>query len=99
MDQKPQSIPSPLVDAVREGRAVLFLGSGASYGAIHPSSKTIPQGNQLRDLICDKFLNGDLKTSSLIECSDYAIDSHDLNIFQQFIRDVFDPFQPQTSTN
>jgi cold shock CspA family protein len=94
MDQKPQSIPSPLVDAVREGRAVLFLGSGASYGAIHPSSKTIPQGNQLRDLICDKFLNGDLKTSSLIECSDYAIDSHDLNIFQQFIRDVFDPFQP-----
>jgi SIR2-like domain len=88
------SLPLPLLDAVREGRAMLFLGAGASYGAMHPGGKKVPDANELRNLICDRFLSSDLKTSSLIECSDYAIDSHDLNTFQQFIRDTFNPFTP-----
>jgi hypothetical protein len=90
----PSSIPSPLIDAVREGRVVLFLGAGASYGALHPHGNKVPDGNHLRDLICDKFLDNDMKSSSLMECSDYAIDSHDLTTFQQFIRETFIDFSP-----
>jgi cold shock CspA family protein len=87
-------LPTPLIDAVREGRGVLFLAAGASYGAHHPQGNKVPDGNRLRDLICDRFLNGELKSSTLIECADYAIDSHDLNTFQQFIRDTFVDFLP-----
>jgi hypothetical protein len=54
-------IPSALIDAVKEQRAVLFLGAGASVGAKHPKSHLIPLGDRLRDLICDKFLGGALK--------------------------------------
>ena len=89
-----EPLPGALVDAVREARAVLFLGAGASRGAVHQPQEEVPDGNQLRDLICDRFLNGEMKSASLLECSDYAIDSHDLGTFQQFIRDRFIGFQP-----
>jgi hypothetical protein len=94
MDDIAQPLPAPLIEAVRDGRALLFLGAGASYGALHPKASRVPDGDRLRDLICDRFLNGEMKTSTLIECSDYAIDSHDLNTFQQFIRSTFIDFSP-----
>jgi hypothetical protein len=36
-------VPPTLIDAVKEQRAVLFLGAGASRGAKHPQSDQIPQ--------------------------------------------------------
>ncbi len=32
-------IPKILVDHIREGQVVLFLGSGASIGAVQPENK------------------------------------------------------------
>lgn len=32
-------IPSILIDKIRKGNVGLFLGSGASYEAIHPKNK------------------------------------------------------------
>jgi hypothetical protein len=48
-------IPPPLFEAIKEQRAVLFLGAGASKGAKHPTHIPIPQGDELRNLICEKF--------------------------------------------
>jgi len=48
-------LPPVLVEAVREQRAELFLGSGASYDAVHPKGDKVPLGSTLRDLICDRF--------------------------------------------
>ena len=58
-------IPQALISAVKEQRAVLFLGAGASRGAKHPNGDPIPQGDCLRNLICDKFLGGELKQKPL----------------------------------
>ena len=87
-------IPPDLIDAVKQQRAVLFLGAGASSNAKHPDNKKIPQGDDLRDLICDKFLGGDLKDKSLNTVSDMAVSETNLQEFQTYIRNLFDPFNP-----
>jgi hypothetical protein len=87
-------LPPALVEAVREQRAVLFLGSGASYDAVHPKGDRIPLGDTLRDLICDRFLGGGLKGKPLTAVSAMAASEAGLVQFQKYIRDLFDPFQP-----
>ena len=83
-----------MIDAVKQQRAVLFLGAGASSNAKHPTNKIIPQGNDLRDLICDKFLGGELKDKSLNTIADMAVSETSLHKFQTYIRELFDPFNP-----
>ncbi|MDX1940289.1 MAG: SIR2 family protein [Saprospiraceae bacterium] len=88
-------LPKPLLDSIIAQKAVLFLGAGASWGAKNPQGKTIPVGNQLRDIISDNFLNGKLKDRSLAEITEYAINETDLLTVQRFIRDFFLAFEPE----
>jgi hypothetical protein len=83
-----------LVDAIREQRAVLFLGAGASWHAKHPKGDQIPQGDRLRDLICDKFLGGKLKERPLSAVAAIAANEAGFAAFQQYIHDLFMPFEP-----
>src|SRR4051794_4930155 len=87
-------LPPALVDAVKDQRAVLFLGAGASRDAVHPSGVHIPQGDRLRDLICDKFLGGTLKQRPLSAVSAMAANEAGLAAFQSYINDLFRPFEP-----
>jgi tetratricopeptide (TPR) repeat protein len=87
-------IPPLLVEAVKEQRAVLFLGAGASRGAANPTGALIPAGDHLRDLICDKFLGGKLKDRPLTIVSAMAANEAGLAGFQLYIRDLFLPFDP-----
>ena len=89
-----ENIPSALIDAVKEQRAVLFLGAGASTGARHPKGQQIPHGNNLRDLICDKFLNGKLKDRPLIAVAAMAANEAGPQVLQLYIRDLLLPFTP-----
>jgi hypothetical protein len=43
-------LPAGLLDAVREQRAVLFLGSGASLDAKNPNDQAMPGSTQLASL-------------------------------------------------
>ena len=88
------ALPQTLIDAVREQRAVLFLGSGASHGSKHPEGKKVPLGNALRDMISDQFLGGKLKDKPLTAVSAMAANEVGLRHFQKFIHDLFEPFQP-----
>jgi tetratricopeptide (TPR) repeat protein len=88
------ALPQLLVDAVREQRAILFLGAGASIGAPHPKGVNIPLGDALRDQISEKFLNGELKNKSLVAVAAMAANDHGLTSLQTFIRDLFLPFTP-----
>lgn len=54
------ALPQGLVDAVKEERAVLFLGAGASRDAVHPRNLQIPASEGLRDFLCDRFFGGSL---------------------------------------
>jgi len=87
-------IPPALIDAITEQRTVLFLGAGASRDAKHPKRDQIPQGDRLRDLICDKFLGGKLRQKPLNAVAAMAASEAGISIFQTYIRDLFMPFEP-----
>ena len=87
-------IPAVLIDAIKEERAVLFLGAGASRQAEHPKGIQIPQGDKLRDLICEKFLGGALKQKPLPTVAAMATSEASPFRFQAYIRDLFLPFGP-----
>ena len=88
------TLPPTLTNAVKDQRAVLFLGAGASLQATHPAGKTIPEGHNLRNIICDTFLEGQLKDKPLSAVSAIVANEVGLSTFQSFIRDLFEPFQP-----
>jgi tetratricopeptide (TPR) repeat protein len=88
------TLPATLIDAVRDQRVVLFLGAGASRGAQHSKGAKIPQGDALRDLICDKFFSGALKDRPLTAVSAMAANEAGLVPFQKYIHDLFDPYEP-----
>ncbi|WP_289303193.1 SIR2 family protein, partial [Methylophaga sp. UBA3996] len=81
-----------LVDRIREGRVVLFLGSGALVGATLPSNP-IPLGNDLRDVLCSKFLNEKFRDSDLAHVSAMAISHASLIDVQDFIKDYLSGIQ------
>ena len=45
-----------LLDQIRDGSAMLFLGAGASHGARGPNGEKPLSANELRDRLSDKFL-------------------------------------------
>lgn len=55
-----------LLSQILNGKAILFLGAGASLDASSSDGKYVGlTGNQLRDLICDEFLSGKSKGKNL----------------------------------
>jgi hypothetical protein len=87
-------LPPGLVSAVEGQSAVLFLGAATSIGARHPRNENIPNGNQLRDLLSDKFLGGALKDKALSAVAEYAASETNLRAVQLYIRDLLTDFAP-----
>ena len=87
-------LPPILIDAIKDQRAILFLGSGASRDAQHPKGDAMPLGDKLRDLICDNFFAGALKAKPLTAVAAMAANEAGLLPFQKYIHDLFEPFQP-----
>ena len=88
------NIPDVLVAQVRQGSAALLLGAGASYGAIGPSSESPPDSRELGRLLSQEFLGGEHQDDPLHVVSELAISEADLFTVQEYIRHVFDEFQP-----
>lgn len=87
-------IPSGLLEAVREGRAVLFLGAGASVGATDAKGNEIPIGSGLGAEIDREFLGSQFKNEDFKTIYDYACSERDVVTIQRFIRDYLLPFHP-----
>ena len=83
-----------LISAVREQRAILFLGAGASVGAKAAGGEKIPIGDRLRDKLCDKFLGGQLKDRPLVAVAAIAAGEIGLIQMQKYIADMFGVFYP-----
>jgi hypothetical protein len=78
-----------------EGRAILFLGAGASYGACSADGKkSALTGKQLGEALSDKFLGGRRKAENLARIADYAISEGGLGAVQDFIREQFETINP-----
>ena len=88
------NLPSYLLDQVRQGRVVLFLGAGAIRGARKPDGSEPPLGNELRERIARKFLTGDYSSESLSWVSELAIAATNLFEVQDFIADQFRDLKP-----
>ena len=63
----------PLVDAVLTQRAALFLGAGASRGALDKNGNPIPTGKELGESLSDKFLGGEYRDSQFRTIYDYSV--------------------------
>ncbi len=87
-------VPAALLEKVRQGEVVLFLGAGAARGAQNKSGHSLPDGPGLAKLLADKFLGGEDATRPLAIVSELAISETDLLTVQQFVRDIFIEFQP-----
>jgi hypothetical protein len=88
------NIPAQLLDAVREGRAVLFLGAGASRGAKDEKGNDIPAGAGLAELIVKRFLGNDYAGSDFRTAYDLAGSTRDILSVQKYIFEILSPFQP-----
>ena len=65
-------IPDNLKETIKNGKAVLCLGAGASIGAKDSSNNDILSGNDLRDALCNKFLGGKYKDRNLEQVAGFA---------------------------
>src|SRR5271165_1533786 len=88
------SLSPSLINAVREQRAILFLGAGASIGAEVAGGENVPSGDRLRDKLCDQFLGGQLKDKPLVAVAAFAADEVGLVQMQRYIAELFGIFQP-----
>ncbi|HEI8456886.1 TPA: SIR2 family protein [Proteus mirabilis] len=82
-------IPTSLINKIKKGRAALFLGSGALFGAKLQDNKKIPLGNDLRNLLNKEFLEGEFPNETLMYVSEMAISAYSLRDVQEFIADYF----------
>lgn len=87
------ALSDALIEKIKRGKIVLFLGSGALFGADLPDKK-VPLGNDLRDILCDRFLNESFKNADLAHVAAMAISQTSLFEVQDYIRDYFSDLRP-----
>ncbi len=87
-------IPKILVAHIRDGQVVLFLGSGASIGAMHPKKIEPPKGSKLASMLAEKFLSNEFSKRPLEQVAELAISETGLFEVQSFIKEIFQDFKP-----
>jgi SIR2-like domain len=87
-------IPAHLAEQVRQGKAVLFLGAGASLGAKDPKGNSPPNGAKLAQILSRDFLGGKFANLPLATVAELAISESDLVTVQTRIKELLEPFEP-----
>ena len=87
-------IPHALKDSIRDGTAILFLGAGASVGALNGKREGIPLAPALAKLIADKFLGGAKADKTLSQVAEFAIHETDFPHVQQYIASILGDYEP-----
>lgn len=85
-------IPYNLIEQIKLGNVVLFLGAGASFGTKNSKKETMPLAPELSTLLSKKFLggvNGDLAYTSMLSISESSI--YDV---QLYIAEIISEFKP-----
>ena len=88
-------IPNLLADSVKNKRAILFLGAGASKEARNAGGQTPPDADQLRDTLAERFFGQPMKTRDVMAVAEMAIaSSGGYGLVFNAVRQAFDGFQP-----
>lgn len=87
-------LSSNLIKEIQKGNAILFLGAGASLEAESTDKKYKGiTGNQLRDKLSDRFLDGDCKDRPLSFVADIALSEVNKKGVYEFIESLIKPLQ------
>lgn len=88
-------IPFLLQDAVRNGRAILFLGAGASKECRNAEGKSPPDANQLRDILAQKFFGKPMPNRDVMTVAEMAIETGaGRPLVFDVVAGAFDGFEP-----
>ena len=87
-------LPAPLLEQVRSGRVVLFLGAGASVDAKRTDGTAPPLAVGLSKAISKHFLGGSYPNEQLAWVSELAISASNLSEVQDFIAEKFNALAP-----
>lgn len=82
-------IPPAILAAIREGRAILFLGAAASYDAILSGKPTKITADEVKSRLSVEFLGGKYKERSLQTVADFARNEASLRDVQKLIHSMF----------
>ena len=87
-------IPFLLREAVKNGRAVLFLGAGASKECRDRSGDTPPDADELRDIISQKYFGKLMPRRTVMAVAEMAIENGaGSNLVFQTVNDAFEGFE------
>lgn len=96
MPNDPNAVPEGILQNIAQGRAVLFLGAGASYGCKSSDGKqTAPTGTDLAGHIADRFLSARRRNDALAKVADLAVSQHSLLDVQIFVKSLLEELEPQ----
>lgn len=87
-------LPDELLQRLRVGDIVLFLGAGASRGAKNIDGKDMPQAQQLSDYLAEKLLNGSYIGKPLAYVGQTAIGHVGLDLVQKEVKNLIAPMEP-----
>ena len=91
--KKTVQIPFLLSEAVKNGRAILFLGAGASKECRNSRGDSPPNAEQLRDIISTKYLGKLMPNRSLMSVAEMAIENGaGLNLVFETVNTAFTEF-------
>jgi len=82
-------LPRELIEQMKRGKVILFLGAGASIGSMLPTGKKPPIGIELRNIIAERFLGSYEDSDSLAWVADLAESNSDLFTLQQFVAEQY----------
>ena len=88
-------IPFLLQEAVKNGRAILFLGAGASKECKNASGNSPPDADQLRDILAQKYFGKPMPNRPLMTVAEMAIENGaGRSLVFDTVNSAFDGFQP-----
>ena len=82
---------------MRNQRVILFLGAGASMEAENKDGKHPPSEGEFQELLGQKFFGGSMKGYNLALLSEMAIQAHGEALVFNYIKNVFEPFEPSSA--
>lgn len=87
-------LPDSLICSVRDQRAILFLGVGASLEGTDGSGRHTLTTAELRDALALHFLDKVFPQYSLMDIAERLIVDHGQTVVLDYVRKLLDPFQP-----
>lgn len=87
-------LPAGLLREMRSGRCVLFMGAGASAGALNETGDEIPLANAFAGELANAFLGEGYEGSDFRTIYDLACSEHDVRTVQRYVSDRLVRFQP-----